>query len=150
VHISLISQQVKWLKTEIRDFPKAVTTVDNDILSLVLRGLKNCINLKSCIWTRDGSLNSEFLKALQCCENLRGLEFNGHNDGHYDARLLLGFTNLERILIIMPSPVVVSQIKPWLSITGPTLRSFTLICKVSSTTCFRTKPRGSWLPYLAL
>ncbi|KAF8173723.1 hypothetical protein BJ912DRAFT_991755 [Pholiota molesta] len=119
-------------RLEIRDFPKAVTTVDNDILSLVLRGLKNCINLKSCIWTRDGSLNSEFLKALQCCENLRGLEFNGHNDGHYDARLLLGFTKLERILIIMPSPVVVSQIKPWLSITGPTLRSFTLICKASN------------------
>ncbi|KAF9484062.1 hypothetical protein BDN70DRAFT_872961 [Pholiota conissans] len=117
---------------EIRDFPKAITAVDNDILNLVLRGLKNCVNLTSCIWTRDGSLNSDFLRALQCCGKLRRLEFNGHNEGHYDARFLMGFTQLERILIIMPSPAVVSQIKPWLSVTGATLRSFTLICKGSN------------------
>lgn len=117
--------------SEIRDFPKTLTAVDNEILSHVLQGLKNCCNLKSCTWTRDGSLNSDVLKALQHCRNLRDLEFNGHNEGNYDARVLLGFRKLERILIIMPSQAVVSQLSPWLSITGSTLRSFTLICKVS-------------------
>lgn len=120
------------LKTpvEIRDFPKALTAVDNDILNHVLHGLKNCHSLRSCTWTRDGSLNSDVLKALQGCDNLRHLEFNGHNEGHYDARLLPGFTKLERILIIMPSQAVISQLSPWFTNTGSTLRSFTLICKV--------------------
>ncbi|KAF8958990.1 hypothetical protein BDZ97DRAFT_1923300 [Flammula alnicola] len=133
-------------RLEIRDFPKAVTTVDNDILNHVLRGLRNCTNLKSCTWTRDGSLNSDIFKALQQCPHLRELEFNGHNDGHYDPRLLLGFTNLQRILIIMPSPAVVSQLNPWLTVTGTSLRSFTLICKGS--TLITDALLSSLAPYL--
>ncbi|KJA23909.1 hypothetical protein HYPSUDRAFT_66002 [Hypholoma sublateritium FD-334 SS-4] len=119
-------------RLEIRDFPKALTAVDNDILNHVLHGLKNCHNLRSCTWTRDGSLNSDVLKTLQSCDNLRDLEFNGHNEGHYDARLLPGFTKLERILIIMPSQAVISQLSPWFTESGSMLRSFTLICKGSN------------------
>ncbi|KDR77013.1 hypothetical protein GALMADRAFT_225165 [Galerina marginata CBS 339.88] len=117
---------------EIRDFPKAITTLDGDILKHVQRGLRNCSNLRSCTWTRDGSLNSEILEALNHCQSLRELELNGHNEGHYDPRALLGFANLRRISIIMPSLAVVSQFDPWLSLTGNTLRSFTLICKAST------------------
>ncbi|KAF8152989.1 hypothetical protein B0H34DRAFT_87411 [Crassisporium funariophilum] len=119
-------------RLEIRDFPKAFTNLEDDLFSHVLRGLKNCVNLRSCTWTRDGSLNSEILLALQRCSNLRELEVNGHNDGNYDPRLLLGFTELNRISLIMPSLPVVSQLRPWLSITGHTLRALTLICKASS------------------
>ncbi|KAF8902526.1 hypothetical protein CPB84DRAFT_1814867 [Gymnopilus junonius] len=119
-------------KLEIRDFPKAITLLDGDILHHVQRGLRNCTGLRACTWTRDGSLNSEILEALVQCPNLRDLELNGHNDGHYDPRLLLQFRNLNRISLIMPSTVVVSQLGTWLSFTGHTLRNFTLICKAST------------------
>lgn len=117
--------------SEIRDFPKAVTYLDDNILRHVLSGLKNCVNLRSCTWTREGSLNSDILEALLQCKNLRELELNGHNIGNYDPRLLLKFTELHRISLIMPTVPVVSQLIPWLSATGATLRSLTLICKVA-------------------
>ena len=98
----------------------------------MLTGLKNCVNLRSCAWTRDSSLNSNILEALQQCKNLRDLELNGHNIGSYDPQLLLGFTELHRLSLIKLSPPVVCQFKPWLSATGATLRSLTLICKVRS------------------
>lgn len=118
---------------EIRDFPKAVTNLDDNLLSYVLKGLKNCTNLRSCIWTRDGSLTSDILEALHQCKNLRELELNGHNIGNYDPQLLLKFTELHRISLIMPSVPVVCQLKPWLSAAGASLRSLTLICKVCRT-----------------
>ena len=119
--------------SEIRDFPKALPDIDDYTLRHVLNGLKNCANLRSCTWTRDGSLNSSIIKALLQCKNLRDLELNGHNIGNYDPQLLLGFTELYRISLIMPSVPVVSQLKPWLLATGATLRSLTLLCKVRST-----------------
>ncbi|PPR07496.1 hypothetical protein CVT26_013465 [Gymnopilus dilepis] len=119
-------------RLEIRDFPKAITLLDSDVLNHVQRGLRNCTGLRACTWTRDGSLNSEILEALIQCPDLRELELNGHNDGHYDPRLLLHFRHLSRISIIMPSPAVVSKLEPWLSSTGNTLRSLTLICKAST------------------
>ncbi|KAF8816309.1 hypothetical protein BYT27DRAFT_7184152 [Phlegmacium glaucopus] len=119
-------------RLEIRDFPRAVIYLDDNILRHVLSGLKNCVNLRSCTWTREGSLNSAILEALLQCKNLRELELNGHNIGNYDPRLLLGFTELHRISLIMPTIPVVSQLIPWLSATGATLRSLTLLCKASS------------------
>ncbi|PPQ99304.1 hypothetical protein CVT24_009172 [Panaeolus cyanescens] len=119
-------------RLEIRDFPKAITILDTDVLNHVLRGLKNCANLGACTWTRDGSLNSDILETLTHCSEIRELEFNGHNEGNYDPRLLLSFTKLNRISIIMPSGPVLAQLKPWLSVTGSTLRSLTLICKTTS------------------
>ena len=98
----------------------------------VLNGLKNCANLRSCAWTRDDSLTSNILEALHQCKDLRELELNGHNIDDYGAQLLLGFTELHRISLIMPSVTLVRQFKPWVSATGATLRSLTLICKVRS------------------
>ncbi|KAJ3494635.1 hypothetical protein NLJ89_g10769 [Agrocybe chaxingu] len=118
-------------RSEIRDFPKAVTLLDSDLLQHVLRGIRNCIGLTSCIWTRDGSLNSEILEAFHHCPDLRELEFNGHNDGNYDPKLLLGITSLRRISIIMPSAMVLSQLEPWFSKMSDRLRNLTLICKSS-------------------
>jgi hypothetical protein len=120
------------LFSEIRDFPKAVANIDNNVLRHVLRGLENCVNLRSCTWTRDGSLDSNILKALHQCKQLRELELNGNNIGNYDPELLLGFTELHRISLIMPTIPVISQLRPWISATGATLRSLTLICKVRS------------------
>ena len=126
----------------------------------VLLGLKNCVNLRCCVWTRDGSLTSEILQALLCAstnvepnpgvedipleyfrkeelmgrlENrgLRELEINGRDGGFYDHTLLLGFVGLERISLIMPSVAVVSLLPKWTSLNHNTLRKLTLICKVS-------------------
>jgi len=127
-----INPRISFQLSEIRDFPKALPDTDGDIMKHVYLGLRNCTNLRACTWTRDGSLDSDILKVLHSCDTLEELELNGHSTGHYDTRLLLGFTHLRRISIIMPSAAVVSQLRPWLSLTGETLRSLTLICKVCS------------------
>ncbi|KAF8635641.1 hypothetical protein AX15_000276 [Amanita polypyramis BW_CC] len=148
---------------EIRDFAKSLRLSADDranhVFDDVLLGLKNCVNLQCCVWTRDGSLTSEILQALLCSsanvepssgvdgvplecfcgemerlENrgLRELEINGHDEGLYDRALLLGFVGLERMSLIMPSAGVVSLLPTWTSLNYNTLRRLTLICKASS------------------
>ncbi|KAJ6545360.1 hypothetical protein B0H19DRAFT_955195 [Mycena capillaripes] len=117
------------LRLEIRDFPKSLGTHDLD--ELVLKGLKNCVSLRACTWTRDGALNSAILRVLQACDPLVELEVNGHSDGHYDAAILAGFARLRRVSLIMPSADVVGQLPRWMKRTGSQLRSLTLICKMS-------------------
>ncbi|KIM41347.1 hypothetical protein M413DRAFT_146971 [Hebeloma cylindrosporum] len=134
-------------KLEIRDFPKAITILDDDIHARVHRGLKNCTNLRSCAWTRDGSLNSDILEALTHCPNLQELELNGNDQGHYDTRSLLAFTHLRRLSIIMPSTGVMAELNPWLALTGHTLRSLTLICRATPVVTDVALERIS--PYLA-
>jgi hypothetical protein len=130
IHTDLIFFLI--LFAEIRDFPKAITLHDNDVLTNVVTGLQNCVNLASCTWTRDGVLSTEILEALHSCQKLRALEINGHSEGHYDPRSLLGFKNLEQISIIMPSLALAAQLKSWITMNGYSLRSLTLICKASS------------------
>ncbi|KAJ7770320.1 hypothetical protein B0H14DRAFT_3509328 [Mycena olivaceomarginata] len=102
----------------IRDFPKVSTSLGGgDLEELVLAALKNCVNLRTCTWTRDGALNSAVLRVLQASDTLAELEINGHSDGHYDASVLEGFVHLRRMSLIMPSADV--------------LPSLTLICKTS-------------------
>jgi hypothetical protein len=103
-----------------------------ELLVVCRDGLKNCVNLRRCTWTRDGSVNSWILKALQECRNLRELELNGNHNGHYDAILLREFDNLQKISLIMPSGPVLDMLPSWIRVTSPTLRSLTLICKVRS------------------
>ena len=124
----------KLFTLEIRDFPRAIdgNRLDKKLPRRVLRGLKNCVNLRSCAWTRDSSLTSNILEALHQCKNLRDIELNGQSVSNYDPRLLLGFTELQRISLVSLSPPVVRQFKPWLSATGASLRSLTLLCKVRS------------------
>lgn len=151
------------MTTEIRDFAKNLVLSSDDrarrVFDNVLQGLKNCVNLHRCAWTRDGSLTSEILQSLLCAsasveapdaetrdipleyfhkeelmmrlENrgLRELEVNGH-DGFYNRVLLLGFVGLERISLIMPSAAVVALLPTWTSLNHKTLRRLTLICKV--------------------
>lgn len=148
--------------TEIRDFAKNLVLSSDDraqrVFDDVLQGLKNCVNLHRCAWTRDGSLTSEILQAMLCAsanveadaeirdipleyfhkeeltmrlENrgLRELEVNGH-DGFYNRVLLLGFVGLEQISLIMPSAAVVALLPTWTSLNHKTLRRLALTCKV--------------------
>lgn len=91
----------------------------------------NCVNLRACTWTRDGSLNSDILRALQTSSSLQELEINGHDDGNYDPDLLKGFTGLNRISLIMPSAAVINRLASWIELTGDTLQTLMLICKTS-------------------
>ncbi|KAF5384073.1 hypothetical protein D9615_003422 [Tricholomella constricta] len=113
---------------EIREFPKAISL--DELGTNVLQGLRNCINLRACTWTRDGSLNSDILKALQTSGILQELEVNGRSEDNYNPALLQGFTRLARISLIMPSVPVVNHLSTWIANTGSTLQSLTLICKV--------------------
>lgn len=124
---------------EIRDFPKAFSGEIAGLMDTVIDGLRNCVNLRACTWTRDGSLHSGILSALQSSKELKGLEINGHSDGNYDPRLLMKFTHLNSISIIMPSASVVGQLHSWMQLTGGTLRSLTLICKVSPESSFKLR-----------
>ncbi|KAJ4490197.1 hypothetical protein J3R30DRAFT_3279097 [Lentinula aciculospora] len=133
-HLSRYSHVAEHVRRlELRDFPKALGGNDgNDTLEMVVNGLRNCINLRSCTWTRDGSLNSGILEALQCPRNLQTLEINGHAEGNYDPQLLIQFSGLQKISLIMPSSSVISVLRPWLQRTGTSLKSLTIICKTSS------------------
>jgi len=119
------------VRLEIGYFPKAFSADGLEMLDVVLKGLKNCINLRACKWTRDGSLNSDIVRALQTSDALRELEINGRDDGNYDPDLLKEFTSLTRISLVMPSGSVISRLKPWTELTGDTLQTLKLICKVS-------------------
>ncbi|CCM00826.1 uncharacterized protein FIBRA_02868 [Fibroporia radiculosa] len=117
----------------IRDFPKALQSSDYDnVLSICLQGIQNCVNLRSCTWTRDGSLTTEILEALLHCSHLEELEINGRYEGHYDPITLLGFTHLRRLSLIMPSARVIEMLPAWISVTGASLRHLSLICKSST------------------
>jgi hypothetical protein len=127
--ITRLWHELIYLPLDIRDFPKSAAV---KMLDITLKGLRNCVNLRACSWTRDGSLNSNILQALQTLDSLQELEINGHDDGNYDPDLLKGFTGLTRISLIMPSAAVIHRLRSWIGLTGSTLQTLMLICKVST------------------
>ncbi len=112
---------------EIYDCPKSFS---DSFLFEVLNGLQNCINLRSCAWTRDGTITSQILETLSSSSTIHELEINGHSDRKYDPQLLLRFKNLVKISIIMPSRGVVNHLEDWVVLNQRSLRSLSLICKV--------------------
>lgn len=95
-----------------------------------IKGLENCVQLKSCTWTRDGSLTSAILKSLGKCTELSDIVINGRHSGHYDPRDLIQLLHLRNISLIMPTIPVLEILPCWLQATGQSLTSLTLICKV--------------------
>ena len=115
---------------DIENAPYSVTNKDENLLRLVLGGLKNCINLRSCTWP-SGSLNDNILEVLHQYKSLRRrLHLIGQSRGNYDPQLLLRFTELHHISLLLPTLPVVHHLKPWLSATGATLRNLVLACDV--------------------
>jgi len=115
---------------EIRDFPKGLGNVNLDeLFDSCLRGITNVVNLRSCTWTRDGSLASSILFEILKHRSLRELEINGRHYGNYDPMILPQFTSVRRIKLIMPSPSVVEVLPRWLrSLVNP-LQSLSIVCK---------------------
>ncbi|KAJ8489015.1 hypothetical protein ONZ45_g13745 [Pleurotus djamor] len=112
---------------EIRDFPKSQHEGQSTIFP---RGLRNCINLRYCVWTRDGSLNDEIIRNLSELKQLQSLTINGHSTSEYNESLLLQIRGLHDVSLIMPSLDVVDILSDWAAVSD--LRSLELICKSSS------------------
>ena len=124
----------------IRDFPKAIATAElEQILSLCLHGLRNCINLRAFHWTRDGSLSTSILQTLNSLPSLCELEINGHSDGYYDPTTLLQFTRLRKITLILPGSKIVNLLPAWTACMAGTLRHLTLIFEASDSYSFLTQ-----------
>ncbi|KAI0719750.1 hypothetical protein C8T65DRAFT_33830 [Cerioporus squamosus] len=143
------------LQLVIRDFPKALQSEDHDqILDACLAGLRNCVNLRACTWTRHGSLTSSVLETLAQCSRLRELEINGENAGFYDPTVLPQFSHLRKLTLIMPSAPVVANLSPWIMATGSTLQHLSIICKsstrVNDSVLLQLAPHLTNLEYLYL
>ncbi|KAF9453370.1 hypothetical protein P691DRAFT_801191 [Macrolepiota fuliginosa MF-IS2] len=146
-------------RLEIRDFPKNQLT--DESRDAIYRGLRNCTNLRSCTWTRDGSLTTDILLALShgLSDEFASSAF-AYTDGGapieprpvpthsasvhslreleinglsllYDPRFLLRFEWLTKISIIMPSLEVTRILEKWVWVLGGRLKSLNLICKMS-------------------
>lgn len=117
-----------------RDFPKSmlqrIEGRNEEILNVCLRGIRNCVNLQACVWTRDGTMNSAILEELSRCPKMDSLELNGHHNYNFDPLLLLNFHQLRRISFIMPSSEVVKVIPSLLIGSSDSLQSLSLICRV--------------------
>jgi len=121
-------------RPEIRDFPKGL--YDDQLDSLIdscLRGIANTINLRSCAWTRDGSLSSSILLAILKHRQLQELEINGHRHRNCDHTILPQFTSVRRIKLVMPSPPVLEVLPAWLKSLKNPLQSLSIVCKVCTT-----------------
>lgn len=115
----------------IRDYPKPFSWAEReDIRALCLQGIRNCVNLRSCTWTRDGSLSNDIISSLQDAPHLTELEINGHSGRWlFNAALLPGFKHLRKISLIMPDAHVLGVLPHWARETAGTLQHLTLICK---------------------
>lgn len=98
---------------------------------MVPNGLRNCINLRSCRWTRDGTISDEILHILRR-QQLKDLEINANPKGYFTPSTLLGFKNLERLTLIMPDSQIIRLLPRWCSFTGHSLRTLSIICKSDS------------------
>ncbi|KAH9993333.1 hypothetical protein BJV74DRAFT_374258 [Russula compacta] len=94
-----------------------------------IKGLENCVRLKVCTWTRDGSLTSAILKSLGGCPELTDITVNGDHSWHYEPMDLVQLLGLCKISLIMPSMSVLGILPSWLQGTGQSLTSLTLVCK---------------------
>ena len=116
---------------EIRDFPKGLDSHYLDALfDCCLRGITNTVNLRSCTWTRDGSLSSSILLAMLKHRSLQELEINGRHYGSYDHTILPQFTGVRRIKLVMPSSPVIEVLPAWLRSLVDPLQGLSIVCKV--------------------
>ncbi|SRR6266852_3610307 len=116
---------------EIRDFPRryGVGFPDGISITTVTKGLENCVHLKACTWTRDGSMTSEILTYLARCPELTDITLNGGRSPQYEPMDLVQLLRPRKISLIMPSISVLRILPLWLRAIGQSLTSLSLICK---------------------
>ncbi|KAH9968190.1 hypothetical protein BC827DRAFT_1170911 [Russula dissimulans] len=116
---------------EIRDFPKGPDFQDFGVhfWGRYPLGLENCVRLKVCTWTRDGSVTSDMLRSLAKCPELTDITINGAYSRDYQPVDLVQLLRLNKISLIMPSASVLEILPRWVQATGQSLTSLTLVCK---------------------
>ena len=97
-----------------------------------LRGLTNTENLRSCTWTRAGTLTPDILLAIVKNPHLQELAINGGCYESYDPTILPRFTSVRRINLILPSPPVIGVLPMWLNSLVNPLQSLTVVCRVGT------------------
>lgn len=119
---------------ELTDFPKGISPALLSIENTLIPALRNCVNLSSCRWTRDGTLSNDVLETLQSPDRvpLRVLEINANSRGFYDASKLLGFTSLTKLALILPDAETTIRLPVWCEHLGGTLKELTIIRKASN------------------
>ena len=121
---------MKALHKVIRDFHK-IRLANQDLLNIAVSAIANLHNLRSCVWTRDGTMKGPILAALKThCTKLRELEINGRHEWNYEPEQLIEFSSLESITLLMPNTDVVNALVKWCEIHGSMLKELTLVCKV--------------------
>ena len=98
-------------------------------MALYAKGLENCVHLKDCTWTRDGSLTSDIIKSLGKCPDLTDVTINGQYSWQNEPIDLVQLLRLSKISLIMPSMSVLEILPRWLQVTGRSLTNLALICK---------------------
>ncbi|QRV84884.1 hypothetical protein RhiJN_12900 [Ceratobasidium sp. AG-Ba] len=139
-HVKVIGEPYKWhilcfidqTRKDFRDYPTHLTVDEKlQLIALASRAINNCVNLLSCSWTRDGSLNTKIIESLANLEKLRALEINGR-PGPWTAWVpedLLRFRQLQSLTLIMPVQTVVEVLPEWAAQNSETLESLVVICK---------------------
>jgi hypothetical protein len=116
----------------IEDFPKDRNPAAYEhIRELCTRGLENCVQLRCCKWTRDGSLTSRTLKSLGTRPGLTDISINGKHDDFYEPGDLLQLLRLRKISLIEPSISIFEILPIWFQATGKSLTSLSLTCEVN-------------------
>jgi hypothetical protein len=114
----------------IEDFPKDRNPAAYEhIRELCTRGLENCVQLRCCKWTRDGSLTSRTLKSLGTRPGLTDISINGKHDDFYEPGDLLQLLRLRKISLIEPSISIFEILPIWFQATGKSLTSLSLTCE---------------------
>ncbi|KAH7337636.1 hypothetical protein B0J17DRAFT_663691 [Rhizoctonia solani] len=119
---------------ELRDFPNLLNFDERHrILALATQAISNCVNLRSCSWTRDKTLSTSVLQELAGLKSLRELEINAKPGafGAWVAEDLLSFRGLQSLTLIMPARPVVELLPKWSAKNKDTLQSLVIICKAT-------------------
>src|SRR6266566_2473016 len=98
-------------------------------MNTFIKGLENCVHLKACTWTRDGSLTSDILTCLARRPELTDITLNGGYSPYFEPMDLVQLYRPRKISLIMPSISVVRILPHWLRAIGQSLTSLSLICK---------------------
>lgn len=111
----------------IQDFPKAHDYFTYEHLTdLCTKGLENCLELRRCTWTRDGSLTSHTLRSLGKCPKLTEISINGRHWDIYEPEDLLHLLHLHKISLIEPTMPIIKILPSWIQATAKSLTSLAL------------------------
>ncbi|KAF8607315.1 hypothetical protein BDV93DRAFT_468045 [Ceratobasidium sp. AG-I] len=119
---------------DFRDFPTHLTVDEHYRLeALAVKAIEKCTNLRSCTWTRDGSLTTQIIRRLGNLKNLKELEINGRPGswGEWVSQDLFLFSGLQSLTLIMPARAVANIVPSWVAQNAETLESLVIICKSS-------------------